>query len=177
MRKLTVIEMERMSPEEFRRADKTPLVVVLDNVRSMHNVGSVLRTADGFRMAKVCLCGITGRPPHAEIHKTALGAEDSVEWQYYKSTADCVEQLRAEGYVVVAVEQVEGSVSMTEWNECRPTAIVLGNEEKGVSQEVVDLCDYCLEIPQFGTKHSFNVSCTAAMVMWEYFRKSRIARG
>ena len=113
MRKLTVIEMERMSPEEFRKADKTPLVVVLDNVRSMHNVGSVLRTADGFRMAKVCLCGITGRPPHAEIHKTALGAEDSVEWQYYKSTADCVEQLRAEGYIVVAVEQVEGSVSMT----------------------------------------------------------------
>jgi 23S rRNA (guanosine2251-2'-O)-methyltransferase len=169
MHKLTVLEMNRLTTEEFRQADKTPLVVVLDNVRSMHNVGSVLRTADGFRVQKVCLCGITGRPPHPEIHKTALGAEDSVEWEYFTSTAECVSQLKSAGFVVVSAEQVEGSVSMLEWNERRPTAVVLGNEVKGVAQEVVDQSDYCLEIPQFGTKHSFNVSCAAAMIMWQYF--------
>lgn len=169
MHKLTVLEMNRLTTEEFRQADKTPLVVVLDNVRSMHNVGSVLRTADGFRVQKVCLCGITGRPPHPEIHKTALGAEDSVEWEFFASTAECVSQLKSAGFVVVSAEQVEGSVNMLEWNERRPTAVVLGNEVKGVAQEVVDQSDYCLEIPQYGTKHSFNVSCAAAMIMWQYF--------
>lgn len=162
--------MNRLSPEEFRQAEKTPLIIVLDNVRSMHNVGSVLRTADGFRIQKVCLCGITGCPPHPEIHKTALGAEDSVDWQYYPTTADCIRQLRDEGYMIVSVEQVEGSTNMLQWDEHRPTALILGNEVKGVSQDIVDASDYCLEIPQYGTKHSFNVSCTAAMVMWEFFR-------
>lgn len=170
MRKLTVLEMNRLTNEEFRQAKKTPLVVVLDNVRSMHNVGSVLRTADGFRISRVCLCGITGQPPHPEIHKTALGAEDSVAWTYYPTTEDCICQLRQEGYQIVSVEQVEGSRNMLQWNEHRPTAIILGNEVKGVDQRIVDQSDYCLEIPQYGTKHSFNVSCTAAMVMWEFFR-------
>ena len=170
MHKLSILEMNRLTTEEFRRAEKTPLVIVLDNVRSMHNVGSVLRTADGFRIQKVCLCGITGCPPHPDIHKTALGAEDSVEWQYYRSTLECISELKTQGFVIVSVEQVEGSTNMLDWNEPRPTALVLGNEVKGVEQSVVDAGDYCLEIPQYGTKHSFNVSCTASMVMWEYFK-------
>lgn len=162
--------MNRLTASEFREAEKTPLIVVLDNVRSMYNVGSVLRTADGFRIERVCLCGITGTPPNKEIHKTALGAEDSVKWEYHKSTIECIESLRKEGYIIVAVEQVEGSQNMMEWCDSRPMAIILGNEVKGISQEAVDAADYCLEIPQIGTKHSFNVSCTAAMVMWQYFR-------
>ncbi len=162
--------MNRLTASEFREAEKTPLIVVLDNVRSMYNVGSVLRTADGFRIERVCLCGITGTPPNKEIHKTALGAEDSVKWEYYNSTIECIESLRKEGYIIVAVEQVEGSQNMMEWCDGRPMAIILGNEVKGISQEAVDAADYCLEIPQIGTKHSFNVSCTAAMVMWQYFR-------
>lgn len=170
MHKLSVLEMQRLSAEEFRQAEKTPLVVVLDNVRSMYNVGSVLRTADGFRIARVCLCGITGTPPHPEIHKTALGAEDSVRWEYFQSTLDCVASLRTEGYTIVGVEQVEGSRNMMEWTDSQPVAVVFGNEVKGIAQEVVDACDYCLEIPQIGTKHSFNVACTAAMVMWQFFK-------
>ena len=162
--------MNRLTASEFREAEKTPLIVVLDNVRSMYNVGSVLRTADGFRIERVCLCGITGTPPNKEIHKTALGAEDSVKWEYHKSTVECIESLRKEGYIIVAVEQVEGSQNMMEWCDGRPMAIILGNEVKGISQEAVDAADYCLEIPQIGTKHSFNVSCTAAMVMWQFFR-------
>lgn len=173
MHKLSVLEMNRLSAQEFKEAEKTPLIIVLDNVRSMHNVGSVLRTADGFRIEKVCLCGITGTPPHAEIHKTALGAEDSVDWKYYATTMECIAELKAQGYQIVSVEQVEGSQNMLTWNEQRPTALVLGNEVKGVDQEIVDQSDYCLEIPQIGTKHSFNVSCTAAMVMWEFFKNSQ----
>ncbi len=173
MHKLSVLEMNRLSPEEYRRAAKTPLVVVLDDVRSMYNVGSVFRTADGFRVERLCLCGITGRPPHPEIHKTALGAEDTVEWTHHASALECVEQLRQEGYVIVAVEQVEGSVSMLEWDERRPTALVLGTEVRGGSQAVVAAADYCHEKPQLGTKHSFNVSCTAAMVMWQYFSRQQ----
>lgn len=170
MHKLSILEMNRLTPEQFREAAKTPLVVVLDNVRSMYNVGSVLRTADGFRVMRVCLCGITGTPPHQEIHKTALGAEDSVEWQYFASTIECVAALRAEGFSIVAVEQVEGSCSLMDWDDTRPLAVIFGNEVKGVAQDVVDASDYCLEIPQYGTKHSFNVACTAAMVMWQYFK-------
>ncbi len=173
MHKLSILEMNRLSAQEFKEAEKTPLIIVLDNVRSMHNVGSVLRTADGFRIEKVCLCGITGTPPHAEIHKTALGAEDSVDWKYYATTMECIAELKAKGYQIVSVEQVEGSKNMLTWNEQRPTALVLGNEVKGVDQEIVDQSDYCLEIPQIGTKHSFNVSCTAAMVMWEFFKNSQ----
>lgn len=174
MHKLTILEMERLTPEEFREAEKVPLTVVLDNVRSMYNVGSVLRTADGFRLEKVCLCGITATPPHAEIHKTALGAEDSVCWQYYEDAVACVQALRAQGLVIVSLEQVEGSVNMQDWEDTRPLALVMGNEVKGVSQQVVDLSDYCLEIPQVGTKHSFNISCAASMAMWQYFRNYNV---
>ena len=170
MRKLKTIEMQRLTVEEFREAPKMPLVVVLDDVRSMHNVGSVLRTADAFRISEVVLCGITGRPPHAEIHKTALGAEDSVSWRYVPSVIDAVKQLKAIGYKVLAVEQAEGSTFLHQFQsepDCR-YAVILGNEVKGVHQEAIDLCDGCLEIPQFGTKHSLNVSVTAGIIIYHF---------
>jgi len=167
--------MKRLTVEEFRKADKLPLVVVLDDVRSMHNVGSVLRTADAFRVERVLLCGITGVPPHAEIHKTALGAEDSVEWHYYASALEAVEALKAEGYAVLSVEQAEGSVMLPELRLEKGIryAIVLGNEVKGVHQEVVDASTGCVEIPQEGTKHSLNVSVAAGIVMWKAFSELR----
>ncbi len=165
--------MDRLTVEQFRLAEKLPLVVVLDNVRSMHNVGSVFRTADAFRLKGLVLCGITGRPPHNEIHKTALGAEDSVSWQYAPSAAEAVRQLRAAGYCVMAVEQVEHSTKLPRFapEPGRRYAIVLGNEVHGVSQDVVDACDGCLEIPQLGTKHSMNVSVTAGIVMYKFFEQ------
>lgn len=172
MRKLKITEMGRMSVEEFRRADKLPLVVVLDHVRSLYNVGSVLRTADAFRLAGVALCGITATPPNAEIHKTALGAEDSVCWRYFPDTLEAVRRLQAEGYTVLAVEQCEGSTMLHDFTprEGARYAVVLGNEVKGVQQEVVDACAGCLEIPQYGTKHSLNVSVTAGIVIYEMHR-------
>ena len=177
MRKLKITEMNRLTVDEFKQADKMPLVVVLDNVRSLHNVGAVFRTSDAFRVERICLCGITAVPPQPEIHKTALGAEDSVEWTYYKDTADAVRALQAEGYVVYAVEQAEGSTMLQDfqWEPGRRYAVVLGNEVKGVRQDVVDLCDGCLEIPQYGTKHSLNVSVTAGIVIWELFLKMKNA--
>ncbi len=172
MRKLRITEMERLSVEEYRESEKTPLVVVLDHVRSLYNVGSVFRTADAFRLAGVCLCGITARPPHPEIHKTALGAEDSVDWKYFERTEDCVKWLKEQGYIVLAIEQCEGSTLLDEKLKIKneKVAVVLGNEVKGVQQQVIDLCDGCLEIPQFGTKHSMNVSVTAGIVIWELFK-------
>jgi tRNA G18 (ribose-2'-O)-methylase SpoU len=169
-KKIRTIEMKRLTVDEFRRAEKLPLVVVLDDVRSMHNVGSVLRTADAFRVERVLLCGITSTPPSAEIHKTALGAEDSVEWQYYASAVDAVRALQSEGYRVLSVEQVEHSTKLQHFRAeagCR-YAVVLGNEVKGVHQEVVDQSDGCLEIPQLGTKHSMNVSVTAGIVIYKF---------
>lgn len=170
MRKLKVTEMGRMSVEEFRESDKTPLVVVLDNVRSLYNVGSVFRTSDAFRLQGICLCGITAVPPHPEIHKTALGAEDSVEWKQYERTQDAVEWLHSEGYCVLAIEQCEGSTMLQDFRReaGKRYAFVLGNEVKGVQQEVVDMCDGCLEIPQYGTKHSMNVSVTAGIVIYRF---------
>lgn len=175
MRKLKITEMQRLSVEEYRNSGKTPLVVVLDNVRSLYNVGSVFRTADAFRLEGIYLCGITARPPHTEIHKTALGAEDSVSWEYFERTEDGVERLKSESYTVFAVEQCEGSTMLGEIRNLlsglsgkKKYAIVLGNEVKGVGQQVVDMCDGCLEIPQFGTKHSMNVSVTAGIVIWEF---------
>ncbi len=163
--------MDRLTVEEYKESRKTPLVVVLDHVRSLYNVGSVFRTADAFRLQGVCLCGITARPPHPEIHKTALGAEDSVDWQYFERTEDCVQYLKQNGYVVYAIEQCEGSTLLNEIEDeelrNKKLAIVLGNEVKGVQQQVVDQCDGCLEIPQYGTKHSMNVSVTAGIVIWE----------
>lgn len=162
--------MQRLSIEEFREAEKLPLVVVLDDVRSMHNVGSVLRTSDAFRVEKVVLCGITGTPPHAEIHKTALGAEDSVCWEYTHSAIEAVNHLKGEGYLILSVEQAEGSTLLHNFTpeKDKKYAIILGNEVKGVHQEVIDASDGCLEIPQFGTKHSLNVSVTAGIVIYPF---------
>ena len=173
MRKLRTIEIERLTVSEFRQAAKMPLTVVLDDVRSMHNVGSVLRTADAFRVAEVVLCGITGTPPHPEIHKTALGAEDSVTWRYATSAVETVRQLRASGCTVLSVEQAEGATLLPDFEAApgRHYAIVLGNEVKGVHQEVIDASDACLEIPQLGTKHSLNVSVTAGIVIWHFARQ------
>ena len=165
-----------MTVEEFQAAEKLPLVVVLDDVRSLYNVGSVFRTCDAFRVEKVCLCGITATPPHPEIHKTALGGEDSVSWQYFATALEAVGQLHREGYRVCAVEQAEGSTKHQQLRLQEGThyAVVFGNEVKGVHQEVVDQCDDCLEIPQWGTKHSMNVSVTAGIVLWEFCKKMRL---
>lgn len=165
--------MGRMDVQSFKAAEKLPLIVVLDNVRSLHNVGSVFRTADAFRLEAIYLCGITACPPSAEIHKTALGAEDSVDWHYAADTCDVVRRLKDEGVIVFAVEQVEGSVLLPDL-ELYPSqryAVVMGNEVKGVQQAVVDLADHALEIPQYGTKHSLNVSVTAGIVMWEFLKR------
>lgn len=198
MRKLRTIEMKRLSVSEFKEAEKLPLIVVLDDVRSLYNVGSVFRCGDAFRIEAVYLCGITACPPNAEIHKTALGGEDSVTWRYFEKTEDAVRQLQNDGYFVYSIEQVEGATKLQNLNESinlssdnnkqndgltteqsresiSPTtyghphyAVILGNEVKGVKQTVVDMSDGCLEIPQFGTKHSLNVSTTAGIVMWEF---------
>ena len=168
--------MGRISVDEFRQAEKLPLVVVLDSVRSLYNVGSVFRTCDAFRVSGVVLCGITATPPNAEIHKTALGAEDSVDWHYYKDTMEAVSWLRKEGYCLLAIEQCEGSTMLTDFGpeKDKKYAVVLGNEVKGVQQQVVDACDGCLEIPQFGTKHSMNVSVTAGIVIWHFFSSQKL---
>ena len=164
-----------MDIEAFHQSEKLPLVIVLDNIRSLHNVGSVFRTADAFRLQGVWLCGITACPPAAEIHKTALGAEDSVSWEYFEDTLDAVERLQREGYEVLAVEQVEGSLKLNTFriDPTKRYALILGNEVKGVRQDVVDAADAALEIPQYGTKHSMNVSVTAGIVMWEFERQMR----
>ncbi len=173
MRKLEVTELNRITTEEYKNAKKLPLVVVLDNVRSMYNVGSVFRTADAFRIEKICLCGITSTPPHPEIHKTALGAEMSVDWQSYADAVQAVKDLKEQGYYVYSIEQVEGSVKLPELKLEKDTkyAVVLGNEVKGVDQKVVDISDGCIEIPQYGTKHSLNVSVTAGIIMWTFLEK------
>ena len=170
--KLKVTEMGRMSVEDFHNCWKVPVVTVLDNVRSMYNVGSVFRTADAFRLQQICLCGITSTPPHPEIHKTALGAEDTVAWIYCQETIDAVKMLRNQGYTVIAVEQVKNSVMLQDYaiDSAKKYALVLGNEVKGVQQDVVDLCDDCIEIPQYGTKHSLNVSVTAGIMIHHFAR-------
>ena len=170
MKKLRTIEMDRLTVDEFKQADKLPLIVVLDDVRSMHNVGSVFRTGDAFRIEAVYLCGITSTPPMAEIHKTALGAEDSVTWKYFDTTLEAVETLKAEGYEVYSVEQAHGSTMLQNFTPINNNkyAVVLGNEVKGVHQEVIDASDGCLEIPQFGTKHSMNVSVTGGIIIWHF---------
>lgn len=168
--------MHRLSVEEFRASEKLPLTVVLDNVRSQNNIGSVFRTADAFRVEHIALCGICSTPPHREIHKTALGAEDSVEWSYHEDTAECIWHLKERGYKVFAVEQVDDSVKLNSEIEIQNSklAIVFGNEIEGVQESLLPLCDGSLEIPQYGTKHSLNVSCAAAIVIWEMFKKFTI---
>ena len=173
MKKLTIEEMNRISVTDFHKAKKLSLTIILDDIRSFYNIGSIFRTSDAFRVEKIIICGITACPPSVEIHKTALGAEDSVDWQYYENIFTAIDELRRNNYMIVAVEQVEGSTKLNNWNLKKNTkyALILGNEVKGVKQDVVNICDECLEIPQYGTKHSLNVSCTASIVIWEYFRK------
>ena len=173
MRKLKITELNRISIEEFKEADKLPLVVVLDDIRSLHNIGSVFRTADAFRIECIYLCGITATPPHPEMHKTALGAEFTVDWKYVNNAVETVDNLRSEGYVVYSVEQAEGSIMLDELtlDRSKKYAVVMGNEVKGVQQEVIDHSDGCIEIPQYGTKHSLNVSVTAGLVIWDLFKK------
>ena len=168
MKKLNILELNRMQLADYREVQKVPFVVVLDNVRSLHNVGSIFRTSDAFRVERVMLCGITATPPNAEIHKTALGAEDVVCWEYFADTMDAVAKLSSEGYGVYAIEQVEGSIPLQDFL-CEPAkkyAVILGNEVKGVQQQVVDACDGSIEIPQFGTKHSLNVSVSVGVILW-----------
>ena len=173
MRKLKITELERLTPIEFQQKQKTPLVVVLDNVRSLHNVGSIFRTADAFLVEAVYLCGITSTPPHPEIHKTALGAEDTVTWKYFEDTYQAIENLKSEGYIVYAIEQAEGSIMLPalQIDKGIKVAVVFGNEVKGVQQRVIDICDGCIEIPQYGTKHSLNVSVTGGIIIWEVFKR------
>ncbi|MDR3269574.1 MAG: RNA methyltransferase [Tannerella sp.] len=173
MRKLKITELRRLTPEQYQASAKTPLVVVLDHVRSLNNVGSVFRTADAFRVEAVYLCGITATPPNPEIHKTALGAEETVEWRYYKDTLAAVRELKQKGYVLCTAEQAEGSISLDQLTLNRGTkyALLLGHEVKGVQQSVIDECDCCIEIPQFGTKHSLNVSVAGGILIREFFRQ------
>ncbi len=168
-RKLQNEELHRISTEDFKKAIKLPLVIILDNVRSLNNVGSVFRTSDAFRIEKIFLCGITATPPNREIHKTALGAEESVEWEFAKDTIEIIKRLKHEGYRIWAVEQAENSVMLQHFKpqDGEKYALIFGNEVKGVQQEAIDLTDGCLEIPQFGTKHSFNISVSAGIVLWE----------
>lgn len=172
-RKLKITELNRISAEEFKKADKLPLVVVLDNIRSLHNIGSVFRTSDAFRVECIYLCGITATPPHPEMHKTALGAEFTVDWKYVNNAVEAVDNLRQEGYIVFSVEQAENSIMLEniQLEQGRRYAVVLGNEVKGVQQEVIDHSDGCIEIPQYGTKHSLNVSVTAGIVIWDLFKQ------
>lgn len=172
-RKLKITELNRISAEEFKKANKLPLVVILDNVRSLHNIGSVFRTSDAFRVECIYLCGITATPPHPEMHKTALGAEFTVDWKYVNNAVEAVDNLRQEGYIVFSVEQAENSIMLEniQLEQERRYAVVLGNEVKGVQQEVIDHSDGCIEIPQYGTKHSLNVSVTAGIVIWDLFKQ------
>ena len=176
MRKLTMDELGRKSVADFKLANKKPIVVVMDNIRSMHNVGSVFRTADAFLISGICLCGFTPQPPHRDIQKTALGATDSVDWLYYEQTATAVIALKEQGYKVYAIEQTQGSIALENFKthltqqENNSVAFVFGNEVEGVSNEVLTLCDGAVEIPQYGMKHSLNISIAAAIVLWEMVR-------
>lgn len=176
MQKLKLDELNRVGVEEFKEQEKLPLVVVLDNVRSMHNVGSVFRTADGFAIEKLYLCGITAQPPHREIEKTALGATQSVEWIHFENTTEAVDSLRAQGYRIIAIEQAAGSLMLNAYQPetAEKYALIFGNEVNGVSDEVMAKIDECIEIPQFGTKHSFNIVISAGIVLWDFFAKLRL---
>lgn len=175
MRKLQNEELNRLTPEAFKEATKIPVIIVLDNIRSQNNIGSVFRTADAFRIDKIYLCGITATPPHREIQKTALGATESVDWEYLPETKTALEKLRSEGYILIVVEQAEKSKKLGEFkfriNE--KLAFVFGNEVHGVQQEIVDMADAVLEIPQFGTKHSFNIVVSAGIVLWDYYLQKK----
>lgn len=175
MRKLHIQELNRIQPGEFKKAQKIPVVVLLDNVRSLNNIGSVFRTCDAFRVEKIFLCGITACPPHKDIHKTALGATESVDWRYFEESLTAVTTLKEEGWKIVSVEQAEGSIMLENYS-CNPvekTALVFGHEVRGVNQSILDVSDACIEIPQFGTKHSLNISVSAGIVLWELFLQNK----
>jgi 23S rRNA (guanosine2251-2'-O)-methyltransferase len=171
--KLSLKELNRISVEDFKTTEKAPFVIVLDNVRSALNVGSVFRTSDAFTLEKIYLCGITAKPPHREILKTAIGATDSMDWEHHSSTVEVVQDLKKQGYIVLGVEQAKGSVSLQDFQveKGKKYAIVMGNEVKGVSKEVMQLLDFCLEVPQFGTKHSLNVSVCTGVIIWDLFKQ------
>jgi 23S rRNA (guanosine2251-2'-O)-methyltransferase len=171
MKKLKTTEMNRLTPDEFRTAPKIPVVIVLDNIRSQHNIGSVFRTADAFRLEGICLCGISATPPHREIHKTALGATDTVSWKYFPETLLALESLRSEGYLIIGIEQTTGSqpLNLFHANKEKKYALVLGNEVNGIDESLLPELDACVEIPQHGTKHSLNVSVAAGIVIWQLF--------
>ena len=173
MRKLKNNELERLDVDQFKLAKKTPVILVLDNIRSLNNIGSVFRTADAFLIEKIYLCGITAKPPHKDIHKTALGATDSVEWEYYENTLDVINLLKSEKIETVAIEQTENAILLNNFEVAldKKYALVFGNEVKGVSQEVVSKCDLVIEIPQYGTKHSLNISVSAGVVVWDFWFK------
>ncbi len=173
MRKLKNEELDRLSVGEFHRAEKRPIVIVLDNVRSLNNIGSVFRTADAFLLECVFLCGITARPPHREINKTALGATDSMKWKYSENTEDAMMELKDRGYELIALEQADKSISLKDFipEKKRKLALIFGNEVRGVDQHIIDLCDECIEIPQYGTKHSFNISVSVGIVLWDLVNK------
>jgi 23S rRNA (guanosine2251-2'-O)-methyltransferase len=176
MKKLKLDELNRVNIEEFKEQEKLPVVVLLDNVRSMHNVGSVFRTADGFAIEKVILCGITAQPPHREIEKTALGATLALEWSYYEDTLVAIKDLRQNGYQIIAIEQAQESTMLNVFKPAsdQKYALIFGNEVNGVSDEVMKEIDHCIEIPQFGTKHSFNIVISAGIVLWDFFAKLRL---
>lgn len=171
MRKLSLDELNRLSVEEYKKTKKLPVVVVLDNIRSLSNIGSVFRTADAFRVAAVYVCGITAKPPHRDIHKTALGATESVDWYYFENALEALKKLRAENYTLAAVEQTDKSVSLQDAELEPPIALFFGNEIHGVEDQVVEDCDLCIEVPQSGTKHSLNVSVCAGIVLWHFYRQ------
>jgi len=173
MKKLSIDDLKRISKEEFKHADKTGLILILDNVRSLNNIGSIFRTSDAFRIESIYLCGITATPPNNEIHKTALGATETVHWEYFDKTEDAVGKARMMGYKIIGIEQVAGSTYLDEFI---PTpnvkyALIFGHEIKGVQQQVINICDTVIEIPQFGTKHSFNISVSAGIVIWDIYTK------
>ena len=175
MRKLLNSELERKSVDQFRKSEKSPFIIVLDNVRSQSNVGSIFRTADAFLTEAVYLCGITSTPPHREIQKTALGATESVAWKYFSKTSDAINELRNSGYRIIGIEQTEGSIELQnmEINKGEKYALVFGHEVNGVNQDILNLCDHCAEIPQFGTKHSFNIAISVGIVLWELNKKKK----
>lgn len=178
MRKLKNSELDRLSVDEFKNTEKTPLIIVLDNIRSLNNIGSVFRTSDAFLVEKIYLCGITATPPHKDIHKTALGSTETVDWEYVENTSDLIEQLKSEHIIIASIEQAENAIMLSDFkpNPYQKYALVFGNEVKGVAQNVVSASDLILEIPQFGTKHSLNISVSCGIVIWDLFCKMEVQK-
>ncbi len=176
MQKLKNSELNRLNVDSFKKAQKTPVIIVLDNIRSLNNIGSVFRTADAFLIKKILLCGITARPPHKDIHKTALGATESVDWEYFETTQKAIEQLKKDTVQIISIEQVKNAIDLQDFtpDKDKTYALIFGNEVKGVQQSIVDQSDYCIEIPQFGTKHSLNISVSAGIVLWEFVKKIKL---